>query len=166
MSFIKNAVLAPLAVAAMAASLSSQAAQVRHTIQLEATVPSASFMVQPVDPDLTAKVNKLAWNPGSESIDALRAAFYAKHTGGSIEASVLDLPVLSSATDTIDLKVKFNGVELGIDPEEVLDAPQAALSPTVYLDIEPLKPTTGGYKEGVYVGNVNLAFDAVLTPAP
>lgn len=163
MSFIKNAVLAPLAIAALAASVSSQAAQIRHTIQLEASVPS-SFLVQPVDPDLTAKVNPLSWNPGAESLDALRAAFYAKHTAGSIEASVLDLPVLSSATDTINLNVKFNGVALSTTPVAVLSKAEAALSPTVYLDIEPVKPTTGGYKEGYYVGNVNLAFDAVLVP--
>ena len=166
MSFIKNAVLAPLAIAALAASVSSQAAQIRHTIQLEASVPSSSFLVQPVDPDLTAKVNTLNWNPGSESIEALRAPFYAKHTAGSIEASVLDLPVLSSATNTIGLKVSFNGVELGTDAKEVLNKEEAALSPTVYLDIEPVKPATGGYKEGLYVGNVNLAFDAVLPPTP
>lgn len=164
MSFIKNAVLAPLAIAALAASVSSQAAQIRHTIQLEASVPSSSFLVQPVDPDLTAKVNPLSWNPGAESLDALRAAFYAKHTAGSIEASVLDLPVLSSATETINLNVKFNGVALGTTPVPVLSKDEAALSPTVYLDIEPVKPTTGGYKEGYYVGNVNLAFDAVLVP--
>lgn len=164
MSFIKNAVLAPLAIAALAASVSSQAAQIRHTIQLEASVPSSSFLVQPVDPDLTAKVNPLSWNPGAESLNALRAAFYAKHTAGSIEASVLDLPVLSSATDTINLNVKFNGVALSTTPVAVLSKAEAALSPTVYLDIEPVKPTTGGYKEGYYVGNVNLAFDAVLVP--
>jgi hypothetical protein len=164
MSFLKAAAVTPLALAAMIASVNTQAAQVRHTIQLEATVPSASFLVQPVDPDLTGKVQTLSWNPGSESLDALRAPFYAKHTGGSIEASVLDIPVLSSATETIDLTVKFNNVELGTTPVEVLDKPEAALSPTVYLDIEPVEPATGGYKEGYYVGNVNLAFDAVLKP--
>jgi hypothetical protein len=166
MSLLKNAVIAPLAIAAMAASLGSQAAQIRHTIQLEASVPSSSFLVQPVDPDLVGKVNKLNWNPGSETLDSLRAPFYAKHTAGSIEASVLELPVLSSANDSITLKVKFNGEDLGTAPVPVLNAAEAALAPTVYLDIEPVKPTTGGYKEGVYVGNVNLAFDAVLTPTP
>ena len=161
MSFLKTAAVAPLALAVLFASVNSQAAQVRHTIQLEATVPSSSFLVQPVDPDLTGKVQTLAWNPGAEALDALRAPFYAKHTAGSIEASMLDVPVLSSATETIALTVQFNSVTLSTTPVEVLDAPAAALSPTVYLDIEPTKPATGGYKEGYYVGNVNLAFDAV-----
>ena len=161
---IKNAVLAPLAIAALFAAVNSQAAQIRHTIQLEASVPSSSFLVQPVDPDLTAKRNTLAWNPGAETIEPLRAPFYAKHTAGSIEASVLDAPVMTSATDSIALNVKFNSVALGVTPVVVLTKAEAALSPTVYLDIEPVKPTTGGYKEGTYVGNVNLAFDAVIIP--
>lgn len=161
MSLIKNAVIAPLALAALATSLTSQAAQVRHTIQLEASVPSAAFLVQPVDPDLTAKVNTMTWNPGAETINSLRAPFYAKHTAGSIEASVLDVPVMNSATDSITLTVKFNGINLSTTPVEVLSKPEAALAPTVYLDIEPTKPTAG-YKAGTYVGNVNLAFDAVI----
>lgn len=161
MSLIKIAILAPLALAALAASVSSQAAQIRHTIQLEASVPSASFMVQPVDPDLVTRVNRLSWNPGSETLDALREPFYAKHTAGSIEASVLDLPVLSSATESVPLTVKFNNVTLGTLALEVLDKAAAAGSPTVYLDIEAVKPT-GGFVEGTYVGNVNLAFDAVI----
>lgn len=163
MSLIKTAIVAPVALAALALSISGQAAQIRHTVQLQASIPSSSFMVQPIDPDLTGKVNILAWNPGTESLDALRAPFYAKHTAGSIEASVLDVPVLSSASETIGLDVKFNGVTLGTTPVEVLDKPAAALSPTVYLDIEPVKPGTG-YVEGTYVGNVNLAFDAVIVP--
>lgn len=161
MTLLKTALLAPLAFAALAASVSSQAAQIRHTIQLEASVPSSSFMVQPVDPDLVTRVNRLNWNPGAETLDALREPFYAKHTAGSIEASVLDLPALSSATETISLTVKFNGKTLSTTPVEVLDKPAAALAPTVYLDIEAVKPTAG-FVEGTYVGNVNLAFDAVI----
>lgn len=163
MSILKKAVLAPLAIATLAASVSAQAAQVRHTIQLEATVPSSSFMVEPVNQDLVTKVNILKWQPGAETFEALREPFYAKHTAGSIEASVLDVPTLSSATETIDLNIKFNGKPLSTTPTEVLAKAEAALAPTVYLDIDPVKPAAG-FKEGLYVGNVNLAFDAVLIP--
>ncbi|MNJ40322.1 CS1 type fimbrial major subunit [compost metagenome] len=165
MSALKKLVLAPFAVAALAVSVQAMAAKDQHTIQLEATIPSLVFHVQPVDGSWIPVTQTLQYSSATDSLDTLRKEFYAKHTAGTIEASVLNTPALQniSGTETIDLNVSFNNKALSSTPVEVVTETDAGLGVTAWLEIQPVKPAAG-YVAGTYEGNVQLAFDAVVAP--
>ncbi|MDD2058623.1 fimbrial protein [Pseudomonas sp. GD03860] len=165
MSALKKIILAPVALVALAVSVQAMAQQERKTIQLEATIPSLEFHVEPVDNSWIGTPQVLGWNPIAGSLDTLRKQFFAKHTAGSIEASLLNTAELQSivGNDKIDLEVSFNNKALSTTGVEVLTEAEAEQGSTVWLEIKPTTPA-GGYVAGNYEGNVQLAFDAVLAP--
>jgi hypothetical protein len=96
-------------------------------------------------------------------LEGLRKNFDVKHDTSAIEARLEAEPYLSNGRDeqNIYLRVSFNGKELSHDPQprEVLTAAQAIAGGRFPLEIVPKVPV-GGYKPGVYYGNVQLIFIA------
>ncbi|MNJ44095.1 CS1 type fimbrial major subunit [compost metagenome] len=167
MTSLKKIILAPFALAALAVSAQTMAAtQERHTVQLEATIPSQVFHVQPVDGSWLPNTQVLNYNPVTETLETLRKQFFAKHTAGTIEASLLTTPELQdiASPEKIALQVSFNNTAVTTTPVEVVNAAESLAGITTFLEIKPTKPVTG-YKAGIYEGNVQLAFDAVV-PTP
>ncbi|ROM93893.1 CS1 type fimbrial major subunit [Pseudomonas brassicacearum] len=159
--FKKFAIAAPLAALALGSSVVFAASETRHTIQLTAHVPTKTFHVQPVDPDLVIRDQVLSYNPATGDLSTLRAAFDTRHTAGAIEASLESAATLFNGSDTVPLTVKFNGKDLKVGTaQEVLSEADAAAGRRVDLEIIPTKPADG-YAAGDYTGTVSMIFDAV-----
>lgn len=156
----KFAIAAPLAAVALGSSVVFAASETRHTIQLTAHVPTSTFHVQPVDPDLVIRDQVLNYNLATSDLSTLRAAFDARHTAGAIEASLESEATLFNGSDAVPLIVKFNGTGLKVgSPQEVLSVADAAAGRRVDLEIIPTKPAEG-YVAGDYTGTVSMVFDA------
>ncbi|GGU64927.1 adhesin [Pseudomonas laurentiana] len=152
----------PFAFVAAAFSVQAVASPINHTIQLEAVVPTADFYVIPNDSSWIGNTQVLSYNPVNGELSSLVKQFDVLHTAGSIEGALLAPAVLTSATDNIQLTVKFNNKTLTTTAQEVVSETQAAAPSVVNFEIAPVKPAAGGYKPGVYTGNVQLTFDAKI----
>jgi hypothetical protein len=161
MNFLKKIALAPVAFAAVLASVHAVADPITHTIQLEAFVPTDDFYVLPVDSSWIGNKQVLSYSPNTKKLTSLNKPFTVLHTAGSVKATLLSIAVIGSGANVIPLEVKFNGVVLDTVGKEVVTAEQAASASTVNLEISPVMPTDG-YAPGTYMGNVQLSFDAVV----
>nr|WP_319527639.1 CS1 type fimbrial major subunit [Pseudomonas laurentiana] len=161
MTFLKKSVFMPFAFVAAAFSVQAVASPITHTVQLEAVVPTADFYVMPNDSSWIGNTQILSYNPVTGDLSSLLKQFDVVHSAGSIKGALLAPAVLTSATDSIPLTVKFNNKTLTTTSQEVVAAAQAATPSVVNFEIAAVKPTTGGYKPGNYTGNVQLTFDAV-----
>lgn len=164
MSFLKKHVFAPFVFTAAVLSAQSVIADpVSHTILLETTVPEADFYVLPTDSTWIGNTQVLPYNMATGTINSLSKSFDYKHSAGAISGTLLSTPVITSDSDSIKLDVTFNAVKLSTTGEQVITAVAAATGGSTSLVIEPIKPATG-YKPGKYTGNVQVSFDAVVTP--
>ncbi|OKA28009.1 hypothetical protein BOH74_04160 [Pseudomonas versuta] len=165
MNFKTTLVAANLGALALFASLSVQAAPITHTIQLIADVPEVDFYVEPVDASWLPVEQRLDWLPLTSDLDKWSKQFDVKHSAGSINAH-LDggLGKLYGGTNVIDLVVKFNGVTLTAVSAPVVAGGAAATNLRTNMEINAVKPATGGFKPAKYTGNVAVVFDAVIVP--
>lgn len=161
MNFLKKAIFAPLAFVAAAASVQAVAAPMEHTIQLQATVPTEEFYVLPVENNWIGDVQILGYNPLTKELTSLSKQFYVLNSSGTVHGKLLSPATMHSPDNNIDLKVSFNSKELTPIGQEVVGVDQALTQKIVTLEVTPVKPT-GGYEAGVYQGNVQLSFDAVI----
>lgn len=162
MTFLKKIAFAPIAFAAVFASVQAVAAPINYTIQLEAFVPTNDFYVLPSDTSWIGNTQTLNFNPVTKELTSLTKQFDVLHTAGAISAKLLTPAIIGSAGNNIPLTVKFNTKTLTTTEQDVVDAAQAATASVVNLEIIPVKPATGGYIPGTYTGNVQLSFDAVI----
>jgi hypothetical protein len=154
----------PLFVIAINYSMVCAADSARSSISLVATVPSKTFHVQPVDPDLLVKDQVLNYNLASGDLSTFRAQFDTSHTAGRIEASLESSAELYNGVTAVPLKVTFNGVELAVGTSKlVLTKAEAKVGRRVDMIVTPTKPA-GGYESGSYTGRVVMVFDAVIEP--
>jgi hypothetical protein len=72
--FKKFAIAAPLALLAMS-STAFAAGEASHSISLVATVPTTSFFVVPVDPDLVNKDQDMSYNPATGKMTEVKGYF-------------------------------------------------------------------------------------------
>ena len=156
------AVLALMAITALT-SHPTWGAREEHVFEVSLTIQSRPFYIVPAEPDWIHRVQRLVWNPGSETLSTLSKHFDVRHDSSAIEAR-LDSPAHLSngrSSEDIWLKVTFNGVVLGpeVPSRLVLSQEEAAVGKRVLLEIEPLKPT-GGFRPGDYSGTVMLLFNA------
>ncbi|WP_263260647.1 fimbrial protein [Pseudomonas sp. RIT-PI-S] len=159
-------VAAALALGVFAGSAIAADTVVEHQVQLIATVPTSTFYVQPADSGWIGLPQRMEWNLVQETLDKFRKPFDIKHTAGSIQARLTDTDAyLSNGTNTIPLIVKFNDKVLSsTTPIEIASASEAAAGQRVNLEIAPGAKPAGGFAPGNYSGNVNMTFDAMVTP--
>lgn len=164
---LKHSPLAVALVLGMSAGTAVAADDVvEHQVQLIATVPTSSFYVLPADSGWIGLPQRMEWNLVQETLDRFRKPFDIKHTAGSIQARLTDTEAyLSNGTNTIPLVVSFNNKVLSsTTPVEVASASEAAAGQRVTLEIAPGAKPAGGFAPGEYSGNVNMTFDAMVTP--
>lgn len=137
-----------------------QAAVEREIFEVSVTIPTAEFYVLPVDPQFVQTEQTMAYNPVSSELVPLRAPFDVRNVGGAIGARLDQAPFLYNGVRSIDLRVKFNGVELGLGQAEVVTSVDARPGKRVFLDIAAVKPEDD-YRPGRYYGTVHLVFDAI-----
>lgn len=137
-----------------------QAAVEREIFEVSVTIPTAEFYVLPVDPQFVQTEQTMAYNPVSSELAPLRAPFEVKNVGGAIGARLEQEPFLYNGSRRIDLRVKFNSVELGLDRTEVVPGVDARPGKRVFLEIAAIKPDDD-YRPGRYYGTVHMVFDAV-----
>jgi hypothetical protein len=139
------------------------AAREEHRFEVSVDIPTLGFYVIPAESNWIHLEQTLVWNISTKRLEGLRKLFDVKHDTSAIEARLDAEPYLSNGRDdqNIYLRVSFNGQELSHDtkPREVVSATQAMLGGRFPLEIQPKVPV-GGYKPGVYYGNVQLIFNA------
>jgi hypothetical protein len=139
------------------------AAREEHRFEVSVDIPTLGFYVIPAETDWIHREQILPWNIHTKSLEGLRKNFDVKHDTSAIEARLESEPYLSNGHDdqNIYLRVSFNGQELSHDPRprEVVSTAQAMAGGRFPLEIVPKVPA-GGFKPGVYYGNVQLIFIA------
>lgn len=151
--------------AAISALSCTTAWAARETLQFEVTltIPSQSFYILPSEPGWIHRPQVLLWNYPDSTLGGFSKNFDVRHDTSAIEARLESAPYLSNGRpgENIDLRVRFNNVELSADPafRQVLSKEEAATGKRVPLEIDPITPM-GGYKAGEYVGNVLVLFNA------
>ncbi|TWC20393.1 MULTISPECIES: CS1 type fimbrial major subunit [unclassified Pseudomonas] len=131
----------------------------RETFELYVTIPTADFHVVPLDPQLVQREQRLPFSTITGELSPLRATYEVKNSNGSIGARLGQEAYLSNGRDRIDLRVRFNGVELTLDSAQVVSATEARPGRQVPLEIAAIKPDDD-YKPGDYYGTVHMVFDA------
>ncbi|MDR9754510.1 CS1 type fimbrial major subunit [Pseudomonas sp. SZMC_28357] len=165
---MKQCTCAALLAVAGLMSFSALAAREEHQFEVSVTVPTRAFYIVPSEAGWIHREQILPWNIATSKLGSLRKYFDVRHDTSAIEAR-LELPaVLSNGrpAEDINLRVRFNGVELSADlaPRLVVTAEDAAVGSRVLLEIEPQQPR-GGYRPGDYYGNVLLLFNAIAPGA-
>lgn len=162
--FKKLAIVVPMAFLAMASTAAFAAEQASHSIDLKAHVPTNSFYVLPVNAEIISAEQVIVYDLPSMKFKPFVESFDAKHTAGSINASVdMATANLYNGNTKIDLGVEFNGVKLNGTGQEVISAVNAKAGTRVDLKITPAAATAPtGYAPGDYTGTVALTFDAVV----
>ena len=139
------------------------AAREEHRFEVSVDIPTLGFYVIPAETDWIHREQILPWNLHTKSLEGLRKNFEVRHDTSAIAARLESEPYLSNGRDdqNIYLRVSFNGQELSNDPlpREVVSAEQAMAGGRFPLEIQPKVPA-GGYKPGVYYGNVQVIFVA------
>lgn len=138
------------------------AAREEHEFEVSVRVPTLQFYVTPTDPGWMHQEQVLPWDVRKSTLGGLRKEFDVLNDGGAVSAKLVSAPYLSNgnAPDNIQLKVKFNRVELDAQTyKEVVSAQDAKVGSRVPLEIVP-QMTAGGYTPGAYYGNVNMIFNA------
>ncbi|WP_448632201.1 MULTISPECIES: CS1 type fimbrial major subunit [Pseudomonas fluorescens group] len=152
--------LRPLALTALVMPWSlAWGAVERETFELYVTIPTADFYVLPLDPQLVQREQRLPFSTITSDLSPLRAVYEVKNSNGSIGARLGEEAYLSNGRDRIDLRVRFNGVELTLDSTQVVSATEARPGRQVPLEIAAIKPDDD-YKPGDYYGTVHMVFDA------
>lgn len=163
MIMFKKTIGVSIAGAVFVLSAHAVAAPMEHTIKLQASVPTATFIVLPSDPGWIGDVQVLPYNGFTGKLGSFSKPFNVKNTTGAINAHLTAEPLLAGADDNIKLSVKFNNAELTETSSEVVNATQAKDGHIANLEIIPIE-AADAYKGGTYAGNVHIAFDAMVTP--
>lgn len=163
MSLLKKTICVSIITTAFVLPAYVMAAQMEHTIKLQASVPTSTFSVLPSDPTWIGDVQNLAHNGYTGKLDSFSKPFDVKNTAGAVNAYLTAAPLLAGADDNIQLTVKFNNTQLSETSTEVVNAAQAQAGHIANLEIIPVE-SEDGYKGGTYVGNVHIAFDAMVAP--
>lgn len=153
--------LSPLALTALMLPWSpAWGAVERETFELYVTIPTLDFYVLPLDPQLVQREQRLPFSSITNDLRPLRATYEVKNSNGSIGARLAEEAFLSNGRDRIDLRVRFNGVELTLDSTQVVPAVEARPGRQVPLEIAAIRPGDE-YQPGDYYGTVHMVFDAV-----
>ncbi|BBP57566.1 CS1 type fimbrial major subunit [Pseudomonas sp. St316] len=132
----------------------------RETFELHVTIPTIDFYVLPLDPQLVQREQRLPFSTVTSELSPLRATYEVKNSNGAIGARLGEEAYLSNGRERIDLRVKFNDVELTLDSTQVVSALEARPGRQVPLEIAAIKPGDG-YRTGDYYGTVHMVFDAI-----
>ncbi|MEH6353213.1 CS1 type fimbrial major subunit [Pseudomonas sp. 3JA] len=158
---MSKTLLSPLALTAlMLPWVSAWGAVERETFELHVTIPTVDFFVLPLDPQLVQREQRLPFSNITGELGSLRATYEVKNTTGGIGARLAEEAYLSNGRERIDLRVKFNEVELTLDSTQVVTALEARPGRQVPLEIAAIKPGDG-YRSGDYYGTVHMVFDAI-----
>ena len=163
MNMIKQCAAFALMVMTLVPGSLAWAAREEHTFDVSLTVPSRSFYLIPSDPGWIHRTQQLQWDPFKPGLSSLRKSFEVRHDSGAIEARLEGIPHLTNGRPLgiIELWVRFNNVTLipQTAAREVVSAAEAAAGSRVWLEITPMKPTSG-WEPGNYSGTVQLVFNA------
>ncbi|WP_285420437.1 CS1 type fimbrial major subunit [Pseudomonas sp. efr-133-TYG-5] len=156
--FKKIAFAAPLAVLALSSSVVFAAGEARHSISLVAHVPTNGFYVVPTDSDLVNKDQDMSFSPVTGAMKPVEGFFDVRNNNGSVHGSLEGIPKLVGGSNTIDLKVEFNGKELTQTPQMVVGEAESDVNYRA-----PLRISAKGsnFNPGDYTGSVTMMFDAV-----
>ncbi|MFV3288101.1 CS1 type fimbrial major subunit [Pseudomonas sp. NY11955] len=157
-----KALLLALPFAALVAGPAMAADPIEKQVLITATVPTASFYVEPVGGNWMNDPQDMAWNSFQGSLTPVRKQLQAKSTIGPITAHLLSPAVVSSGLDAINLDVKIGDTILTTSAAEILTEAQAAPGAIVDFEVAAQAPA-GGYLPGNYQGLVSMMFE---TAAP
>jgi len=156
-------ILLALPLALLGATCALAADPIEKQVQVIATVPTATFYVEPVGGGWMNDPQELQWNSIQSSFDTIDKQLQVKSTIGPISAYLMSPPVISSGANAIDLDVKVAGTSLSTTSTEVVSATQATPGAIVGLQIAAKAPATGNFVAGNYQGLVSMVFE---TAAP
>lgn len=123
-------------------------------------LPTQDFYVLPVDPQLLTQRQILEWDAEKGDFHPFGASFDVKSTAGAIRV-YLDTSDMSSRTAEVSLVVQLDQNKLSSTAVEVVNQADAQAGKRVWLNMWAERPV-GGYKVGVYSGNITMVFDAVM----
>ncbi|MHC8403967.1 MULTISPECIES: CS1 type fimbrial major subunit [unclassified Pseudomonas] len=161
--FKKFAIAAPLAVLALGSSAVFAAGEAAHSISIVAHVPSKSFYVLPVDPDLVTKDQDMSYVESTNSMKTINSFFDLHNSNGSVHSSLAYMPKLYAGASVIPLKVEMNGVELSLTPQQIVGEEESNTNYRAPFKISAVGTT---FNPGDYTGTVAMTFDAVLPVGP
>ncbi|KIY39265.1 MULTISPECIES: CS1 type fimbrial major subunit [Pseudomonas] len=156
-----KALLLALPIAALVAGQALADDPIEKQVLITATVPTASFYVEPVGGNWMNDPQDMAWNSFQGTLTPVRKQLQAKSTIGPITAHLLSPAVVSSGLDAIDLDVKIGDTVLTTNATEILSAAAAAPGAIVDFEVAPQVPA-GGYKPGAYQGLVSMMFETAV----
>ena len=159
--FKKIAIAAPLALLALGSSGAFAAGEAAHSISIIAHVPTNGFYVVPTNPDLVNKDQDMSYQPSTGKMGEVNGFFDIRNNNGSVHASLDSAPKLISGSDTIDLKVKINNVELSTTPKSIVGEAESDVNFRAPLNIAMANTSGPTPAPGDYTGVVAMTFDAV-----
>lgn len=136
--------------------------RIDHTVTITATVPTDAFYVEPLGGNWMNDPQNMSYRPFDATFEPVRKQLSMKSTTGAIQAKMLNLPAMTSGTDTIGLDVVIAGKKLNLTSQPVVLEADAKNGAVVDFMVAAVKPTTG-FKPGNYQGIVNMVFE---TPDP
>lgn len=162
---------AALLSAAVLGGGAAQAADSRQSykIELEATIPSDTFQILPVESGWINQKQEMVFNFVTKKLQPFEKQFQYKNTAGAIQASLTTAgsdgkAILSNGNDkdNIPLTVTFNGIELGNTAVTVVTEADAKAGGRTALRIS--QAGTGALTaNGSFTGTVAMLFEPVVT---
>ena len=126
---------------------SAMAVDIRKQVEVIVQVPSQEFYVQ-AEGGWDQRSQALSYNVMQQRLRPL-----------TIQARLVQQPVITSGSDSIPLTVKVNGRELNLIAQEVLSAADSSVQ--AYMPVQ-ISAADGPYAPGQYQGFVNLIFETPL----
>jgi len=156
-------ILLALPLALLGATCALAADPIEKQVQVIATVPTATFYVEPVGGGWMNDPQELPWNSFQSAFGTINKQLQVKSTVGAIAAYLMSPAVISDGANSIGLDVKVAGKSLGTASAEVVNAADANAGSVVGFQIAAKAPGTGSFVPGNYQGLVSMVFE---TAAP
>lgn len=143
--------------------------QQSYTIDVYAHIPSDDFQIEPVESGWIHQAQEIEYDLTTSKLKNFEKQFQYKNISGGIRATLTNTDssgdtILSNGSDTIPLKVEFNGVELSDTAQTVVDATAAQAGGRTMLRISQ-KDTQPLAVQGDFTGQVAMIFEEeIVTP--
>lgn len=167
-SVLNNTLAAAVFSCAVLGSVAAHAADSQsYTINLTATVPSASFQVIPVDAGWIDQTQDMGYDIATSKLKVFEKQFQYKNTAGGIQATLTGnlntdgKPQLSNGSDVIPLAVSFNNVALSKTATTVVTAEAAKTGGRTALKISQADDKALAVN-GSFTGSVAMIFEPVV----
>lgn len=158
-----------LSLSVLGSTMAMAANQQSYNIDVFAHVPSDDFQIEPVESGWINQAQEIEYDIATSKLKAFEKQFQYKNASGGIQATLMNTDssgnaILSNGTDTIPLKVEFNGIALNDTAQTVVDdvAAKAGGRTTLRISQQDTQPLA---VQGDFTGQVAMIFEeAVTTP--